>query len=135
MRQGFGTFVEIGCTLPIMEIKFQPENKDNTVIKTLTVKARDNYGHEYDIYLLLQRESVGSFPAGPSSLEDKFRFRWVLRIHKTPASWYMSTILFDRKDGSVGFGKQMPERISIDFSQNWYCINFIEVMEEAIQLI
>lgn len=76
-------------------------------MKTLTTKARDNFGYEYTVTLTPDSRHLGK--------------DWVLRIVDTPGSWFMTTL------------EEKPRTtISIDFGAKWDCINFGEVMAEAI---
>ena len=80
--------------------------------KKLKTEALDNHGYRYAVWLLFDH----SEPMG---------WKWILRIDGTPGSWYMSTIL----EGGI------RDKISIDYGQRWDCINFREIMQEAITLI
>ena len=96
--------------------------------KRLKTKAKDNHGHEYDVYLYMENLPTGwCRPDGIS--DDDFRntfcFNWVLRIKDTPGGWNMSTLL----------ESSCIETICIDGGQNWFCVNFGDVMREAKPLI
>lgn len=82
--------------------------------KTLTTKARDNYGHTYAVILV---EKDNQFGQGKKD--------WVLKIDGTPGQWYITTL----EEG--GF----RNRIAIDLGQRWYCINLDAVMVEALVLL
>ena len=72
-------------------------------LKKLTTKALDNHGHLYDVEI---QDSDG----GP-----------VLRILETPGGWYVNTVA--SHEGPI---------LSIDFGLNWNCINFDEILAEAL---
>jgi hypothetical protein len=102
--------------------------------KKLTTKAKDNHGYEYDVYLYMNNLPTGW--VNPSLINDEefhneMCFKWVLRITGTPGGWYMSTLLGGDKYATAHVGST----ISIDFGQDWNCINFDEVLAEAKQLI
>jgi hypothetical protein len=90
------------------------------VQKILATKARDNGQKEHQVTLLMNR-----YGPGLSMGKQKLDYKWILKIENTPAHWYMSTLLED--------GKQ-DKKISI-YGNDWYCINFDEVMAEALTLI
>lgn len=81
----------------------------------LNTRAIDNHGHSYEVRLL--RSDYEKIPS------------LVLRILDTPGSWYLKTIL-----GRDGFGPPIRDKISIDFGQNWDCINMDQVMAEVKSL-
>lgn len=81
------------------------EGSDTT---KLPVKAKDNHGHSYDVVIN----------------HDGFRGdkKPVLKIVGTPGSWYMYTL--KNHHGNT---------ISIDYGQNWDCINFNEIYKAAMK--
>jgi len=97
----------------------------DTLTKNLKVKAKDNHGLQYPVSLRFEKFSAGQSRQADGSLRPDIVNKWVLRIHNTPASWYMATLL-EGKTGSV---------IALDYGQNWNCINFDEVMKEAKEQI
>lgn len=82
--------------------------------KKLRTRAKDNHGHQYDVWLEFHPSEV-------------MGWKWVLRIDGTPGHWYMSTLL----EGGYPRGNLA----SIDYGQNWNVTNFGEVLEEAVDLI
>lgn len=79
-------------------------------VKRLKTQAKDNHGYSYQVWLIF----------------DAAEAKWILRIERTPGSWFMSTLL------------EYPERrtrISIDYGQGWEVTNFDEIMAEAITLV
>lgn len=74
-------------------------------MKMLKVKAKDNHGYSYDVAVI----NWSDRDANP-----------ILRIMGTPGSWYFSTLR----------NRAFPERtsISLDWGQNWDCINFDEIL-------
>lgn len=90
------------------------------------VKARDNFGNEHRVVVFRGGQSAGqSLNPATGKLEYTENREWVLRIENTPASWYMKTLLEDRRGG-------WPMTISIDFGQKWSCTNFGEVLKAAM---
>lgn len=70
----------------------------------LNTKAKDNRGREYPVQI---KEQDGAL---------------VLSIVGTPGQWRLSSLL-----------KDSPQKgIYIDFGQKWACVNFDEVMREAV---
>lgn len=98
--------------------------------KTLKVKALDNHGHKYPVELRFERESCGLSRLPDGTMGKHRTNKWVLHITTTPGHWYMSTLLEEDRHG-----RTMGKVISIDFGQNWNCINFDEVMKEAKEQI
>ena len=82
---------------------------DNHPIKNLTVKAQDNYGHEYDVTLE----------------HNPRRNDWTLHILTTGGRWSMSDLE----------SNPSRDRMAIDFGQRWYCENFAEVLANAQQAL
>lgn len=75
-------------------------------MKELATKAKDNYGYTYDVVVT---QAAQPMP--------------ILKIVNTPGSWYISTL---RNHGS--------KIISLDWGQNWNCVNFDEIACELIDL-
>lgn len=77
------------------------------VEKHLKTKAKDNYGNEYPVSLCFNKNN-----------------KWVLLIHNTGGSWFMSSLM-GYQDSVIAF----------DYGQNWNCVNIKDVLHEAKSLI
>ena len=96
------------------------------VERPLVTKARDNHDHEYDVTMKLKgvHESMGQ-------VHEKFSYRWILDIKRTPASWYMNTLI-DNGDGPLTLVRRT---IDIDTGAGWVCVNIDEVITEALRMV
>lgn len=81
--------------------------------RTLTTKARDNHDRTYDV-------TIRPWGRGGNN-------KLVLDIVDTPGSWFLTTLL-SHYDKSC-------KTISIDWGQNWECINFDEIMSEVLEVL
>lgn len=73
----------------------------------LNVKAKDNHGYQYDVFLRPSEYLPGET---------------ILCIDKTGAQWRLKDL------------KPIPE-IFIDLGQDWRCVNFLEVLAAAHKAI
>jgi hypothetical protein len=81
------------------------------------VKAQDNYGIMHDVVV---------FRGGQSPVVEDLG--WYIHIVGTPVMELMSTFLKDRKGG-------WPVTIAIDSEREWKCVNFGQVLKEAMIVI
>lgn len=82
--------------------------------------TRSGRGYNYDAYLRLeQRNGVPG---------------WVLDIDQTPAKWWISSLLVDWDTGKLRVFQE-GQIMYLDYGQEWYLSNFMEVLREALQNI
>ena len=91
--------------------------KKKVMLKTKAKTSSGGGGKVYEYPVSLELDSDGMKYGGV-----------VLRINNTPGSWYLKTIL-DKGE------KNLPKTISIDYGQNWSCINMDEVLKEALKKV
>lgn len=95
------------------------------ITKTLKKKAKDNYGHEYNVVLRFEETCVGQ-TRHPETKEWYHApcNKWVLSIESTPGKWFMSSLL-----------DYTNVNIWIDAGQKWSCNNILGLIEEAKELM
>jgi hypothetical protein len=101
------------------------------VRKMLKAKARDNHGNSYDVSLdLAEFESGKTRDSETGEMRYARADKWVLKIHKTPGQWYLSSLC-----AGLSRGRSPGVTMSLDYGQNWICTNFTTLLEEALELI
>jgi hypothetical protein len=107
-------------------------------VLNVPVMAKDNMGHTYRVTVFTGGTKPGeSYNSVTKKLEQRPEDLWMLCINETPGHWYMVTLLDPVLGASHGHwdGPNPSKVISIDFGQDWTCVNFDEVMLAAIRTI
>ena len=80
----------------------------------LPVKAKDNHGYEYDVYITRQSIDSKYRPGAP-----------LVKISGTPGTWYLEDLM--SRAGS--------QTIYLDIGEDWKVVNFNVVMASALSVI
>ena len=99
------------------KIKMQKVTAAKKVMLKTKAKTSGASGKEHEYPVSLELDSNGMKYGGV-----------VLNINGTPGSWYLKSIL-DKGE------QNLPKTISIDFGQQWTCINMDEVLKEALKKV
>ena len=101
-----------------------PATQERIELRTVAKTAVHGKPSVYEYKVTLDRPSYSKWN---SEAFNRMAARdWILRIHGTPGSWYMTTL------------EENPRRhssIALDFGQGWDCVNFDEILDEAQELL